>query len=283
MRGLGTLPLVFLLALSLPPATSSAGPLKLGVHPYLSTTELVERFGPLAGWLGRRLGKPVTLEISRDYEEHISRIGDGKLDIAYIGPVSYVKLVERYGEKPILGRLEVNGVNSFRGVIIVHRDSPIDSLKNLRGKRFAFGDPGSTMSHLVPRYMLWEAGVLVSDLSDYAFLENHHNVALGVLMGDFDAGAVKEEVFKEYMGRGLRALETTPAVPEHLFVGSSALPPETVDKIRRAMSGLRDTGEGMAIMRSIKRTVTALTAADDADYDGLRKILRTYERISANR
>lgn len=282
MRGLKTSWAAVLLAVC-SPAVLSAGPLKLGVHPYLSATELVEKFAPLASRLGREIGEPVDLEISRDYEEHISRIGDGKLDIAYVGPASYVKLVEKYGRKPILGRLEVDGADSFRGVIIVHRDSPIRSLADLRGKRFAFGDPGSTMSHLVPRYMLWKAGVLVSDLSDYAFLENHHNVALGVLMGDFDAGSVKGEVFEEYIDRGLKALAATPAVPEHLFVASSAMPPPMVEKIRRVMGALRDTEEGIKIMRSIKENTTALTPARDSDYDGLRKMLRAYGRISAKR
>jgi phosphonate transport system substrate-binding protein len=144
----------------------------------------------------------------------------------------------------------------------------------VKGKSFAFGDPDSTMSHLVPRYMLLEAGIDVEDLSHYDFLASHHNVALGVLVGEFLAGAVKEEVFYEYEERGLKALAWTPELSEHLFVASRKLPAETVEDLREALLGLADEPGGDEVMNSIKLGVTAFVPAADIDYDNLREILR---------
>ncbi len=253
-------------------------PLKLGVHPYLPATELVKRFKPLAEYLEKKLGRPVEVTISNDYEHHIYLVGRDRLDIAYMGPASYVMMVERHGRKPLLGRQEVKGVPTFRGVIIAREDSPIKKLRDLRGKRFAFGDPDSTMSHLVPRHMLIRAGVNANDLGGYEFLKGHHNVALGVLVGDFDAGAVKEEVFYEYEGRGLKAIAWTPKISEHVFVASGSLPSGTVKALRETLLGLKDEPGGKAVMDAIKADITAFVPARDGDYENLRIILRELER-----
>jgi len=252
-------------------------PLRLGVHPYLPATELVKRFTPMAKYLEEALGRPVEVVISRNYEEHIDRVGKGEVDIAYMGPASYVLLVERYGKRPILARQEVQGQDTFRGVIIVRKESPLRELSELRGKRFAFGDPDSTMSHLVPRHMLIEAGVDAEDLAGYKFLKGHHNVALGVLLGDFDAGAVKEEVFYEYEERGLRALRWTPEISDRLFVASPKLPRETVKALREAMFRLKDSPRGRAVMAAIKEEITDLVPGRDEDYENLRRIMRGLE------
>jgi len=79
--------------------------------------------------------------------------------------------------------------------------------------------------------MMRQAGVTIDKLAGHAFLKNHHNVALGVLLGNFDAGAVKEDVFDEYRQQGLKTLKKTPPISEHLFVVRKTLPPETDKKI----------------------------------------------------
>jgi|SRR3990172_9002711 len=254
-------------------------PLTLEIHPYLPATEIAQRFTPLADYLGSKIGRPVVIKIAKDYDEHIDEIGKDKVDIAYMGPASYVKLVEKYGRKPILARQEINGKPTFKGAIIVVKESPIRGLADLKGKRFAFGDPDSTMSHLVPRYMLWKAGVDIKDLRHHVFLSNHHNVVLGVLSGDFDAGAVKDDVFYEYEKRGIRALVWTPAISEHLFVTRSNLPEKTVKQLRAAFYGLKDDREGAAVMTSIHKNMTGMAPARDEDYDNLRGILRSLKRL----
>lgn len=254
-------------------------PLVLGIHPYLPSTELVQRFTPLAGYLSRRTGKPVIIEVAKDYEEQIDRIGNNKIDIAFMGPVSYVKMVGKYGKKPILARLEVNGKPTFRGAVVTARESRIKSLRDLKGKRFAFVEPNSTMGHLVPRYLLLQEGMDVTELDSYKFLYNHHNVALSVLAGDFDAGAVKEDVFYEYERRGLRLLAWTPPISEHVFVASPLLPGKTIRDLRSALLGLDRDEEGGAIMSAIQENLTGIVEAADGNYENLRLILEALKRF----
>lgn len=253
----------------------------LGIHPYKSPTKLVKAYKPLANYLSEQLGMPVKIEISKDYQTHIKNVGEDKIDLAYMGPASYIKLVDRYGKKPLIACQEVNGKPTFQGKVIVRKDSEFNSLKQLKGKKFAFGDPGSTMSHLVPRYMLYKVGIKVENLSEYKFLGSHDNVALAVLAGDYDAGAVKEAVFYKYEPRGLRVLESTPALTEHNFVASNKLDQEIVEKLRIAFYGLDKNAGGKAILNSIKPGLTAMRPVKDGDYDSLRKILRGLKSIGA--
>jgi phosphonate transport system substrate-binding protein len=248
--------------------------LTLAVHPYLGAAELTARFTPLTIYLSERLDAEVTLELSADYVEHIEKIGHDQVEIAYMGPASYVRLVELHGRKPILGRLETNGTPDFQGIIIVREEAPFTELADLRGKHFAFGDPQSTMSHMLPRHMLLQESITMEDLADFAFIANHHNVVLGVLMGTFDAGAVKEEVFFEFEGKGLRALAATPRISEHLFVAAETVPSETVAALRRHLQQLGESPAGLEILTRIQHDAKGLVEGSNEDYEKLRTIMQ---------
>ncbi|MDH5299600.1 MAG: PhnD/SsuA/transferrin family substrate-binding protein, partial [Desulfobulbaceae bacterium] len=156
-----------ILQLLVPPLSvraSAREPLTLLVHPFLPAAELTRSFTPLTDYLSRTCGVPVRLEITKNYASHIRRVGEERFDIAFLGPAPFVEVTRTYGSKILLGRLEDNGSPFFHGVIIARRDSPIKNLNGLAGKRFAFGDPNSTMSHIVPRVMLAEAGIKTEQL-----------------------------------------------------------------------------------------------------------------------
>lgn len=269
--------LLLLFATIVQPVAAATEPLILAVQPYLSAAEIQKRFAPLAEYLGQQLGRSITVRIGSDYDEHIDAIGRDRVDIAFMGPVPYVKMLERHGSKPLLARFEVNNSLHLYGVIFTRKESPLRSLKELQGKRFAFGDPDSTMSHIVPRNMLIEAGVSGSALREFKFLGSHKNVALAVLAGDFDAGAVKREVFDEFEPMGLRLLATTPATPDHLFVASPTLPATQVQKLREALLQLKQQPRGKEIMNELHKGLTALVPANEKDYDELRAIVRKVE------
>ena len=252
----------------------------LAVHPYLPAPEIHRRFGPLASHLGRALGRPVQVRVGQDYDQHIAAIGHDQVDIAFLGPASYVRMDDRYGRKPILARFQVGDDPHLYGVIAVRQDSPVQRLTDLRGRRFAFADPESTMGHLVPRHMLLQAGLPLDALGQYRYLGSHRNVALGVLAGDFDAGAMKREVFDEFAAHGLRALALSPPSPDHLFVTRATLPTADVARLRQAMLTLQAQPGGRDLLKRLHPGLTALVAGSDGDYDGLRAIVRAVDGTS---
>jgi phosphonate transport system substrate-binding protein len=266
-------PFVALAGLLLAAAASAAAPLILVVHPYLSAAEINQRFAPLARHLAAAIGREVAIRVPRDYDEHINIVGRDEADIAFLGPASLLAIEEKYGARPLLGRLEVGGHLELGGHFIVRRDSPLKSLTDLRGKRIAFGDPQSTMSHLVPKAMLRSAGIADNELLAVSSVGSHDNIALAVLAGDYDAGAVKDEIFDKYAARGLRSLAELPRVADHAFIASRRLPGETVERLRGALHGLRDSEAGRSILASIQSNLTAIVPARAGDYDSLRRLL----------
>ena len=258
-------------------AAAEPEPLVLGVHPYLLPAEIVTRFTPLADYLGGKLDRRLQVRVGRDYDQHIETIGRDAIDIAYLGPASYVKMVARHGPKPLLARLEINGKPSVTGYIITRADSPLRKLPELRGKHFAFGDINSTVGTLMAQHVLRRAGVGLESLGGYRYLGSHRNVALAVLSGDYDAGPVRKEIYDELQPRGLRVLVKLPEIPEHLFVARSDLPAGEVVRLREALLGLKNAPGGAAILRAIDKGVTAMIPARDADFDNLREIRRAHK------
>lgn len=253
-----------------------------GVHPFKPASKLIEAFSPLSDYLSEKMGEKVNLQISTDYQAHIDAIGKGDLDIAYLGPVSYVSLRDSYGAMPLLARQAIKGKPVFHGKIFVRKDSPIQNLADLKGKQFAFGENHSTMSHLVPRYMLYQAGITVDKLGGYKFVGDHVNVALGVLAGDFDAGAAKEDVYFNHESRGLRAIATSQPLPDHVFVASKKLPAHKVLKLREIMLRLDKDPRSPSILQSITKGVTALVPVQDRDYDSLRDVLKKMQGMGVS-
>lgn len=253
------------------------GALILAVHPYLPASEIHRRFAPLASHLSRALGRAVNVRVGQDYDQHIAAIGQDEVDIAFLGPASYVRMVDRHGRKPILARFQIGDDPHLYGVIAVRRDSPLQRIQDLKGRRFAFGDPESTMSHIVPRHMLLQAGVPTEALGLYRFLGSHRNVALGILAGDFDAGAMKREVYDEFARSGLRALAISPPSPDHLCVTRADLPANDVMRLRQVMLDLRDDPAGREMLKRLHPGLTALVAAQDSEYDGLRAMVRAVD------
>ena len=245
----------------------------LSVHPFLSATEVKARFSPMANYLSKQLNKKVTLRVGANYDEHIQAIGKDQVDLAYMGPASYVTLVNQYGIKPTLARIEMDGKPTFHGYIVTRSDSAINSLEDLKGQSFAFGDPKSTMSYVVPHFMLTQAGVITHDSAEHTFLGSHINVALAVLSGDYAAGAIKPAVFRKFESKGLRIIAVSPEISEHVFVSRTDLPEKTVNDLRKAMFTASESEQGIAALKAIKNSATGLIPVQDSDYDNLRTII----------
>ena len=243
------------------------------MHPYLPAADLLARYTPLADALGRAVGRPIIVRVGRSYSEQIDAIGTDSVDIAYLGAAPYVVMVARYGPKPILARQVVHGDPMVHGSFIVRQDSRIQSLKDLKGKRFAYADAQSTSGHIVPVAMLEREGVPESALASSSSLGSHRNVALAVLAGDYDAGAVEEEVFEEFRGKGLRSLARELPVPEHLLVTSTKLAPALREALRGALLHLQDLPEGKAVLSHLQPDFTQFVPGRDSDYDVLRVLM----------
>lgn len=254
--------------------TTAQDYLVFGIHPYLSRKEIIKRFSPLRIYLSKKLKRGIIIKIGYSYANHIKSIGLNKVDIAFVGPSEYVLLLNEYGYQKTVGTLDVNGKPFFRGKIIASKDAPIFSIKDLIGKSFAFVQKESTMGFIVPKKMLLKAGVKLSSLKYYNFVGTHENVVYGILAGDYDAGAVKEEVYNRFKNNAIKVIATTPLMPEHLFLVKRTMPNKFFRKIQQAFFDLNKTKEGLNVLKSINSEATGIEPANDKNYDVLREYMK---------
>jgi phosphonate transport system substrate-binding protein len=241
----------------------------MGVHPYKPPVELHKIFKPIADYISKETGKKVELRIGQTYEDAGTKIGTGVFDFAYISPVIYVEAQKQYGLVP-LAIIANNGSPTYHGVITVKKGSPITSLTQLKGKKFAFGARNSNMNHTVPLWMLLNSGVKLTDLQEYNFLKTHDNVAMNIIRGTFDAGGMQPDIAEKYAGQGLQVLVKSPELPEHVFVANKSLDAATLKAVQKALN----SPNAVPVLKGIKSSISGAPKFADADFDILRKIVK---------
>lgn len=128
-------------------------PLKIGVAAMISPKETVKFYKEIVDYVGKRVGVPVEMVQRESYDEMDNLLEKGEVKIAFICSGPYVKNKDKFGVQ-LLVAPQSYGKPFYHAYIIVHKDSPIKSLTDLKGKTFAFTDPKSNTGKLVPTYMI---------------------------------------------------------------------------------------------------------------------------------
>ncbi len=240
-----------------------------GVHPYQKPYELVRMFTPLINYLEEVTGAHITFQTAKNYNEAMEKMASGEMDIFYVGPAPFVVLLEKYPDRFRIAATVVNqGKPTYKGVIVIRDISPITTMAEFKDKKFAFGDPRSTLSCYMPAQMLLKAGVF--DSVHYKFLGSHDNVAKAVIRGFFDGGGIKPSVAKKYEGKGLKIIAESEPVYEHLIGVGPDVDDATFQKIKKALLKVSDE----KIYQSIKPSLTGFTPTEISDYNNLREIVK---------
>ncbi len=233
---------------SLSPASAQTRPEKLvvGLLPGESAPTVLRLNEPLRLTLERRLGIPVELVVGANYAATGEALRFGRIDIAYLGPVTYI-LRSRAAKLEPFARPSHEFVGpTFQAVVIVPADSPARSLKDLKGGEVAFGDPASTSGTWVPRYQLLEAGLVSGRDYTLRVLGAHDAVALAVSNHKVAAGGLSLPIYNRLLKEGkidpksVRVLAASPAIPEYMWTFREGLDPAFKEEVRKAFIGIAD-------------------------------------------
>jgi phosphonate transport system substrate-binding protein len=131
--------------------------------------------------------------VATSYAGVIEAMGARRADVGWLNTFSYVVAHEKYGVEVRLVTVRF-GNPYYKAEIIAPSGSSINSLADLKGKRFAYVDANSTSGYLFPRVGLKKAGFDPDKFfSQTIFAGSHNNVVLAVYQGRVDAGAVFED------------------------------------------------------------------------------------------
>ena len=248
--------------------------LRMGVIPLEAPAEMHKRFTPLAEYLSAAVGKRVELSLSVDFEQTLKDLEDGTTELAFLTPTTYIDAGKRFGAKLLVKALR-KGAPYSHAVIVTRAGSGLGRVEDVYGKRFAFGDRMSTSSYLMPLYMLTEAGVRLDDLKEHGFLGHHDDVAKAVLIGEYDAGGLRETTAEKFKDQGLVVLQRSTAIPEFNFCASKNLDTQLIGQVKKALIALDPANkEHGRVLSLIDQDYTGFTAARDSDYDGIRDVMK---------
>lgn len=234
--GLGLLILIGLFVPRAFPAFSEEVPASvttvrhLGVVGFYNPRLMYAKYQQLVDYLTDSTGERWELAVTMDYQETVRALCSGDLDVAYLGPFTYLRVHEACGATPLV-RLNTKGSATYTSWIMVRRDSPFREFSDLRGTVFAFGSPLSTSSHLVPALMLQEAGLKPGEDIESVYYGHHDRAARAVVLGSADACGVRDIVGERFAERGLRILEQSNPIPNFPLV----LRPGASDEFRRSL------------------------------------------------
>jgi phosphonate transport system substrate-binding protein len=148
--------------------------------------KIVRESQPLVKYLQRKTASRVELVVPTNYAAVVEAIANDRVDIAYLGGFTFVQASQRTGVRPIVQR---ERDQNFHSVFITQPDSGINSLADLKGHSFAFGDVNSTSGHLMPAYYMRWAGIDPGALAKTLYTGGHDATALAVANAKVDAGA----------------------------------------------------------------------------------------------
>lgn len=206
-----------------------------GVNLRSTPISMYQDFQPLMDYLTETTPYRFELKLSRNYQEGLRALANGTTQIGMLGDVAFVEAWLRYGVTPILRPLNDEGKPFVRSAIIVPANSPLRTIRELKGKRIAFANLHSTTGNLFPRYLLNLNGVRHNEPGRFVSLETQDAVAKAILRGEFDAGAVNEQVARKYGNQGLRVLAYSGPIPPGPIAVRKGTPKELIQAVTEAL------------------------------------------------
>ena len=258
------------------PLGSPDNPIKMAIVPFLETQRLVRGMQSLADELSKETGLKYTGEVPTSYAAVVEAMCADRVDVGWVSPLAYILANKQCGADMSLVSVTRQGT-SYRGIVIARADSGLTRLDDLRGKRFAWVDPGSTSGYLFPRALVQERG-LVPDtaFSQQIFAGGHDKVALAVLQGQVEGGAMAKDVLPRLSSvyptavEEIRVLEETPDIPNDGVAFRKGLPPEIVQKTSEALLRISAREDGQKLFEEAIGT-RGVAPTTDAAYEPVRR------------
>ncbi|MEJ2033128.1 MAG: phosphate/phosphite/phosphonate ABC transporter substrate-binding protein [Deltaproteobacteria bacterium] len=242
-----------------PPATQAQiRTLRIGLLPELNLFGQKKKYEPLANYLAGKTGAGIELVVLPRYGNITESFTAEKLDGAFLGSFTGAQAVAKLGLEPLARPEYKDGITTSYGMILVRKDSGISTGADMKGKRFAFVDEGSTAGWLFPLHFF-----KVSGIADYRswfcetyFAGTHEDVIRDVLSGMADVGAAKNTIFNrmrendDRFAEKLEVLAVSPPFPSDPFAIRADLEPPLKAGLKKALLQMDQNKEGRRILEA---------------------------------
>lgn len=247
--------------------------LRLAMIPTTDSGKIVRESQPLVKYLEKETGSRVDLVVPTNYAAVVEAIANDRVDIAYLGGFTFVQASRRAGVLPLVQR---ERDQNFHSVFITHPGSGINSLADLKGHTFAFGDVNSTSGHLMPAYYMRAANVDSSVIDKALYTGGHDATSLAVANKKVDAGAMDELVLGNMIKADkikpeqVKVFYTTPPFFDYVWAARKGIDPKLSDSFSAALLKLDASNPDNKVVLDLLNA-TKYVRAQDSNYDRLRQ------------
>jgi phosphonate transport system substrate-binding protein len=257
--------------------------LRFSAIPDQNSTELAEKFAPLARHLSEVLDVRVEYVPSRDYQATVEMFRNGDIDLAWFGGLTGVQA--RHLVPGARAIAQGDSDPRYYSYFIANRSTrlqPSDTFpENLGSYRFIFGSESSTSGRLMPEHFIRQAtGRSPADLFDHpvGYSGSHDKTAELVASGQFEVGVINYKVYDRRVNEGktdpdlVRVIWRTPPYADYNWTVRPDLDAKLGEgftaRLQRALISIEDPSLLAALPRE------KLIPASNDEYDGIRDVAR---------
>ncbi|MED3726517.1 phosphate/phosphite/phosphonate ABC transporter substrate-binding protein [Priestia filamentosa] len=242
---------------------------------------------PLEKLLSDELDRPVKVSVSTDYNTIVEAMASKKVDVGFLPPTAYV-LAKDQGAADVILQAQRYGVNdkdgsptdelvdSYKSMFIVKKDSGIDSLEDLKGKKIGYQNVTSSAGYVWPAASLMDVGL--DPLKDVqpVTLKGHDQAVISLLNGDIDAAVTFQDartiVQKDYedVFDQTKVIHYTEPIPNDTVAVQSDMDEDLRKDIQEAFINIGKDEEGKKIIRDIY-THEGYVKSDDSKFEIVRE------------
>jgi phosphonate transport system substrate-binding protein len=255
------------------PKTVSRGPeIVIGLIPEQNIFAQMDRYEQLSDYLSAKIGRSIRWRVVPYYGTIVDYFRSSEVDGAFLGSFSYVLVHTMTGAEVLVRAEDLYGRSMSRGVIFVRKDSGIKSIRDMKGKRFAFVDKATASGYLLPVAYFREMGIenYKTYLKEVYFAGTYTEAIHDVLDGKADIGAAKNTVFEKVEATDSRVknelivLERFPEVPEGGLVVRKGLDAALKKELKRVLLDMYKDPDGQNVLE--KFGARRFVETTDTDY-----------------
>lgn len=225
-------------------AAAPQAPLRVVLIPADGGTETGTKadYQPVFNAVAKMTGLKFDIRVAQSYSAVVEAMCNGTADIAFVGPVVYVQAHKR-GCADLLAVAVEKGRSTYYAGLFAKADAPINAVRDLKGRRVAFGDLNSTSSFVFPMAMILDAGLdPVKDLAAIRLTGSHANSLGALTQGQVDVAALSFDSFDKAVRQGavdpktVKVVARSIAIPYPPLVMNSKLPAPLKARLKRAFA-----------------------------------------------
>jgi phosphonate transport system substrate-binding protein len=260
------------------PELKQERPLVFVVPPYYSAEISKTAAKALEQWMKDTAGLDVTVVSPAAYavEPVATGLASGSIDVAELTTYAYALVAQRGVQTAPIAATVANGSATYGSYLVVRRDSPIESVTDLRGKKLAFVDPISTSGYLLPARWLREHGYDLQKDLVVSFAGSHPVAVQQLRDGVVDVAAVSSDLLVGNTGLAgpLRVIGKAGRIPYDVIVARGDLEPAILARVRAALLRLSIHDEqGRAALKAFS-AVDAFMPVPPGHYDDMLSLAK---------